>query len=669
MKKSLRILMVVLALALAVSMFGIAGAETEATATTQAQLYIGEYDADMTGLAHIVFGQVSDTTAEYGIILRSVPATEGEEVVEKVFEGKNIGAEGKFGIAVYGLPEGAYWAMAYTGAGEDRVIGNATYFKKGVAEYNVTYNLDGGESAELEAGDTFAQGTRPAEPAEVPVKDGWEFIGWNQDTWANTLFDFDAEGAVNSDITLNAMYAPKADETYRITLDNNNGGQYTTLTSAINPTLAEGEQVILTFDINKIYSNVSRFMVATMDIAHSRAGNWWAYNGVDTPYAHSSYYYANAAGIFDNYSGMSAGAGKVAYDSNGLVDGVEHWVADDGWYLTGGSGYAGDAARISAIPFGEGKTVKLVYTAPSADAKASLCLYTKATADGDSAFVLNSAIMDIPDHRADLMRTVQFCLDTNTCLDMNVSNLSCTTSNGQNLGVQAIITMEGNVGTIVPEEFVVVNPNVLVYDIQVTNNASTTGFGGMDVLAVPYGGSLVYEFDIVESNLGVQDVDGSGDTSAANNATMGWFGIGLRHSGAVSNWPWKMMYTNGSYSGISSNGIGGTVEYPMFGDAPNSHWYRLMETGANVKVVYTRATAGNSDGSFIVYKNGEVFAQNTGLGDITGNAAINFMWWDAGPRVLKVTNIYSYVLDANGVKGASTSPFGVCSLTKFVEVE
>ena len=664
MKKSLRILMVVMAIALAVSMFGIS-AGAEATATTQSQLYIGEYDSGtLSGEAHIVFGQVSDTSAEYGIILRSIPATEGEAVVEKAFKGNSIGAEGKFGIAVYGLPEGAYYAMAYCG----EVIGNATYFKKGVSEYTVTYNLNGGESAELVEGDTFAQGTRPAEPVEVPVKDGWEFIGWNQDTWANTLFDFDAEEAVNGDITLNAMYAPIATESYRLTLDNNNSGQYTTLTSAINPTLAEGEQVILEFDINKIYSNVTRVMFATMDIAHSRAGNWWAYNGVDTPYAHSSYYYANAS-VWDNYSGMGAGDGKVNYDSTGKVDGVEHWVADDGWYLTGGSGIPNDKARYGSIPFGEGKSVKLVYTAPSEDAKASLCLYTKASVDGDAAYVLNSAIMDIPAHRADLMRTVQICLDTNCCLDMNVTNLSCTTSGGQNLGVQTIITMDGNVGTIAPEEFVVVNPNTKTYSIEVTNNASTTGFGGADVLAVPYGGSLVYEFDIVEANLDNQDVLETGDTSSsATNATMGWFGIGLRHSGAVSNWPWKMMYTNGSYAGITTNNIGGTIEYPMYGDSSNSHWWRLMETGASIKVVYTRATAGNSDGSFVVYKNGEVFAQNTGLGDITGNAAINFMWWDAGPRVLKVTNIYSYVLAANGDKGASTSPFGVDSLTKFEEV-
>ena len=72
---------------------------------------------------------------------------------------------------------------------------------------------------------------------------------------------------------------------------------------------------------------------------------------------------------------------------------------------------------------------------------------------------------------------------------------------------------------------------------------------------------------------------------------------------------------------------------------------------------------------FLQEQQGEVFLAITDLGDITGAARINFMWWDAGPRVLKVTSLYSYVTDANGNKGASTSPFGVDSLTKFVEVD
>ena len=658
MKKITKILLVLTLFMLVTSIF-VSGAGAEDTVITFTQLYIGDYESEnFTGEAHIIFATVSNMETEYGVIITDEYGNRFK------FQGKTINEDGRFGIAIYELPDGNYFANSYTGEGDARILGETVPFTKGVSTYNITYNLAGGTAA-YDIIETVHQGSILDLP-ENPTKEGWAFIGWTRDTWANTLVDNNT--IVYSDITLNAIYAPVATESYRLTLDNNVSGQYTTLTSAINPTLVAGEQVVLTFDINKVYSNVSRVIFATQDIAHARAANWPAYNGVNADYAHASYYYAHAS-VWDNYSGMGAGSGKVAYDSNGLVNGVKHWVADDGWFLTGGSGIPNDMARYGSIPFGEGKSVKLVYTAPTATQKASLCLYTKAVADGDAAYVLNSAIMDIPAYRSDLMRTVQIMLDTNACLDMNVSNLSCITSGGQNLGVQIITTTDGNIGTIAPEEFVVVNPNVLTYSIEVTNNASTTGFGGADVLAVPYGGSLVYEFDVVKSNLGVQDVLETGDTSSsATNATMGWFGIGLRHSGAVSNWPWKMMYTNGSYAGITTNNIGGTIEYPMYGDSSNSHWWRLMETGANVKVVYTRATAGNSDGSFIIYKNGEVFAQNTGLGDITGNAAINFMWWDAGPRVLKVTNIYSYVVNANGQKGASTSPLGVDSLTEFVEV-
>ncbi len=203
---------------------------------------------------------------------------------------------------------------------------------------------------------------------------------------------------------------------------------------------------------------------------------------------------------------------------------------------------------------------------------------------------------------------------------------------------------------------------------------STTGFGGRDLLAIPYGGQLVYEFDVIESNLNDQDVNDNGDMS--DNATLGYFGVGVHTGSGISNWPSNMLFTNGSYSGVGTNLFGGTVSYPMYSNASNSHWWRFVRTGASVKVVYTRpTTASASNGSFILYTKhaGEteysVFAQVTGLSDIAESLKINFMWHDpVGVRVLKIANASTYVLNTSGTKTLSTNPYDVHFMMQMQEI-
>ena len=92
-----KILFSILAVVMIVSLFTFS-ASAESLATTFEEVYMGEYDSGVhTGECCIVFGTVSDTNAEYGVII-----TDSEGKSYK-FLGQYIGEEGKFGIAIYDL--------------------------------------------------------------------------------------------------------------------------------------------------------------------------------------------------------------------------------------------------------------------------------------------------------------------------------------------------------------------------------------------------------------------------------------------------------------------------------------------------------------------------------------------------------------------------------------
>lgn len=126
MKKFIVSLMI-LAFVLCAGGISVVGAET--TVTTFNELYVGEYTtATHDGMAHIIFAQVSDTANGYGVLV------EDQTGEQRVFEGKAIGAEGKFGIALYNVPEGNYIVRAYAGKGDSRVFGEEVYFTVGGAD-------------------------------------------------------------------------------------------------------------------------------------------------------------------------------------------------------------------------------------------------------------------------------------------------------------------------------------------------------------------------------------------------------------------------------------------------------------------------------------------------------------------------------------------------------
>lgn len=132
-KKILLCVLLILSLTLALSVT----ANAETTVTTFDDIYVGEYtSATHSGMAHIVFGQVSDTESEYGIIV------EDENGAKRLFKGQHIGEEGKFGIALYNLPEGNYKVCAYEGKEGNRTLGDTVSFiayEDSESQYTVEY--------------------------------------------------------------------------------------------------------------------------------------------------------------------------------------------------------------------------------------------------------------------------------------------------------------------------------------------------------------------------------------------------------------------------------------------------------------------------------------------------------------------------------------------------
>ena len=109
MKKLSKILVIVFLFALCLSLFSFP-VSAESTVETLSEYYEGEYDSVVhQGYAFIFFGQVSDLSSEYGIIVTP------EGGASYLYEGKVIGEEGKFAIGIYNLPDGVYTVKAYSG--------------------------------------------------------------------------------------------------------------------------------------------------------------------------------------------------------------------------------------------------------------------------------------------------------------------------------------------------------------------------------------------------------------------------------------------------------------------------------------------------------------------------------------------------------------------------
>ncbi|MBQ2714012.1 MAG: hypothetical protein IJF76_00075 [Clostridia bacterium] len=135
--KKLSILFVILAIVFSLTcpLFAFASA----TATTHEEVFVGEYDSgDLNGVCYIVFGTVSDPSLEYGIVLTNLDTEKSY-----AYKGKCIGNEGKFGIALYSMPEGVdFEAKAYSGDPVTGVFGESVSFSTHQHEFTLEIALD-----------------------------------------------------------------------------------------------------------------------------------------------------------------------------------------------------------------------------------------------------------------------------------------------------------------------------------------------------------------------------------------------------------------------------------------------------------------------------------------------------------------------------------------------
>lgn len=124
MKKFAKSLFLILAIAVLATAFASTSFAAD-TVITSEYIYQGEYTTEKhSGFAQIIFGQVSNADAEYGVIIAEV-----ETGNVYAFEGKAIDADGKFGIAIYDMPvDKEYIAKVYSGSGDARVYGEAFPF-------------------------------------------------------------------------------------------------------------------------------------------------------------------------------------------------------------------------------------------------------------------------------------------------------------------------------------------------------------------------------------------------------------------------------------------------------------------------------------------------------------------------------------------------------------
>lgn len=169
MRKITKILLFVLMISMLTVVFSTV-ASAQDTATTFTQMYIGEYEGEN---ANIVFGEVSNKNDKYGILIK-------EKSTGNVysFEGKYIGDQGKFGIALYNIPEGDYVAQVYSGDTINGVFGAEIPFTANKSEYLVTFYDENDEVVKTQK---VMHGASATSPEKEPFKVSSWFAGYDTD--------------------------------------------------------------------------------------------------------------------------------------------------------------------------------------------------------------------------------------------------------------------------------------------------------------------------------------------------------------------------------------------------------------------------------------------------------------------------------------------------------
>lgn len=352
---------------LASSLCVMASASTD-TVTTFNQLYIGDYEQESdkyTGMAHVVFGTVSNTNTEFGILIETADGKTYK------FPGRVIADSGKFGVAIYQLPEGNYKAFAYSGTDDNRIVGEPASFTANKATYTLSFDVSKTAGVTAPSVQTIAQGTAgdmPTVTIPASAPDGAD-VAWV--TADGKQFDFDA--VLTADTTVYAKWCAsettiKSTYTYTQPSDATTGRTY--LASATGADLSDGSSMTMEFDITKGFSastNINIYFNAFgwLPAADNTDLSGTAYMGVGYNPA-----YTSSATQWQGWVDVTSGYGSSS--------------------ITTAS--ANNVGKLLAA----GYTIKYVYTAPTTDTVGSMYIYRKTTGADDSTYVEIGNMLNIP---------------------------------------------------------------------------------------------------------------------------------------------------------------------------------------------------------------------------------------------------------------------------------
>ncbi|MBQ2714778.1 MAG: hypothetical protein IJF76_04015 [Clostridia bacterium] len=382
MKKISKIVLVLAALCMVFSAFAVV-ASAENTASMAADAYFGEYTtANHSGAANIFFGTVNTDATEYGVIITPEGAANS-----LIFPGLVKGEDGKFGVAIYDMPEGLYSVAIYSGdianagAQSEYAVsaGKNFYANKGL-QVKVTLDWNGARNHEqwyiyAAAGDKI---TAPDATVEGIVLPG-ELDGWYKAD--DTEFDFEND-VVTEDITLKAQWI--ADDISEKVYD-----AYTTASgkmsfgTSVPADISDGSTLNIEFDViaaNMPKANYNFYVMLGYDNNHyNQSGRFFTFQ------------YANWA-YFDPWPG------HYLTQNNKNNVGVDNGT---GW----------DPTQMIV----KDQSVKFSYTAPTAETTGSLYVYVKHMAQSDSEYVLLADTTNLTlDNVQDTSRVFMgLCLDEN----------------------------------------------------------------------------------------------------------------------------------------------------------------------------------------------------------------------------------------------------------------
>ena len=635
--KKFRFLLCLVVILSVFSLGAVAFAGTEDTVETYPTPYIGEYTSQdgsgFDGLAHIIFGKVSNVDAECGILLTDVNNGWTKKFQVKTNENgkKRINSKGEFAIALYNLPDGEYTACAYSGNDATRITGESITIRAGVAFYEITYIWESDDGVQTEV-ESVSAGSTPTKKVSFS-KDGYKIAGFK--TADGKVYNLNAP--VYENAILYPLWVP--DNTSRLTMSGN--PSYITHEASAK----SGETVFMEFDVVEILnfssiSNTSRIGFGVISEAQTKSGF-----------------------VATTTENKLVGSGTVLGN---------HTVKSD--YIDG---------VLQDIPmFKSGETVKVEYKPYlSSSDKGYIKVYVKSTLDSDDTYTLVGGVQDITTQ----VGALSMFTDRGTALDMIVANLSFSTSSGD-LGVKNYAYAYETNGLYTKISNLTIDDEI-VYDIA-SQSKGTIVLGSKTRLDLSYGDSYVMEFSVDFSNFGdyeagvVNRQTGSLGFSVTSEDALAWNST-ISKPNSISIW-----YNNSGWRTqakvIDANNAKYLTDFSTTSDKFDYTFPRidafkeLLKTGNRVRVVYTpyfssqETGADEQLGSFVIYsklptaQDYSVWASITGLPrDLSPRDDIGmFIWWDeiGGGRHLTISDFTTRVGDTF-VYSASGNAFGMANTT------